>query len=557
MIALIVVISMAVLLAGYRLYGGYLARLLKLDDTAITPACQIDDGVDFVPAPAKLLLGQHFSAIAAAGPIVGPILAAIWFGWLPALLWILLGSIFIGGPHDFLALAASVRNKAASIGEIVKQRMSRTSHLLFLVFLWLALVYVIIAFTDITAQTFRTVAQDQAYGPAVAGTSLVYLGLGLLMGVCLYKLKMNLWLATGIFLPLVLASVWLSTRMPAPWTAALMAVPVKGWEVGLLAYCFAASLIPMWLLLQPRGYLGGWFLYLTIITGLLGALFSGFAAQYPALNLAGLQSLANYKYLFPILFITVACGACSGFHGVVSSGTTSKQICRESDTRTVGYGAMLLEALVAVLAIATLMILPKGDALLKGDPNLIYANGLARYLGLVGIDFSLALTFALLAFSTFVYDTLDVCTRLARYIMQELLGIKGAGGAALATLITLVPPLVFLLLAREKAYLVAWPIFGTSNQLMASLILLVLAVWLKGTGRSPWVAIVPMVFMMVVTLASLVVQIVPFLRLLAGHPGAPDTVVSGVCGMVLLVLAAWLVAESVRSLRPAGAVARG
>jgi carbon starvation protein len=298
-----------------------------------------------------------------------------------------------------------------------------------------------------------------------------------------------------------------------------------------------------------RGYLGGWFLYLTILAGLLGALFSGFPAQYPAVNLDGLRSLANYKFIFPILFITVACGACSGFHGIVSSGTTSKQIKKESDTLRVGYGAMLLEALVAVLAIATLMIIPKGDAILKGDPNLVYANGLARYMGLAGIGFNLALTFALLAFSTFVYDTLDVCTRLARYIMQELLGLKGNGGAWLAALLTLIPPFIFLMLSKEKAYLVAWPIFGTSNQLMASLILLVLAVWLKGTGRSPWVALVPMLFMMVVTLASLVVQIVPFFKLLAGKPGGPDTVVSGVCGLVLLVLAVWLIAESVRSLK--------
>jgi carbon starvation protein len=211
---------------------------------------------------------------------------------------------------------------------------------------------------------------------------------------------------------------------------------------------------------------------------LFGALFGGLRVEYPAFNVEGLHSLANGKSLIPILFITVACGACSGFHGIVASGTTSKQICRESDTRVVGYGAMILEGLVAVLALATVMLIPKGDAALKADPNVIYGTGLANYLTMIGIDFNLALAFALLAFSTFVYDTLDVCTRLARYILQELFGWQSWPGRAAATFITLLIPAAFLMLAREKAYLVAWPIFGTSNQLLASLTLLAVSVWL-------------------------------------------------------------------------------
>lgn len=549
MIAIVVLASIVVLAAGYFAYGRLVSRRLMLDDSKPTPACEMKDGVDYVPAKASLLLGQHFSAIAAAGPIVGPILAGIWFGWLPALLWILLGAIFIGGVHDFTSLIASVRHGAASIGEIVKRHMSRTSQILFLIFVWLTLVYVIIAFTDITAQTFTSVLADNAFGPGVAVSSFLYLFLGLLMGVALFRMKMRLGRATAIFLPLVLLVIWLGTRLPLPVVTALVGVHVKQWEIVLLVYCFIASLLPMWLLLQPRGYLGGWFLYLTMAVALLGALFGGFRIEYPAFNVEGLHSLANGKSLIPILFITVACGACSGFHGIVASGTTSKQICRESDTRVVGYGAMILEGLVAVLALATVMILPKGDAALKADPNVIYGTGLANYLKMIGIDFNLALAFALLAFSTFVYDTLDVCTRLARYILQELFGWQSWPGRIAATFITLLVPAAFLMLAREKAYLVAWPIFGTSNQLLASLTLLAVSVWLIRTGRNALFTLIPMAFMLVMTLWSLVVQIAPWLGAIAsGAETEPDVAISGLCGAVLLILSVWLLVEAVRIL---------
>ena len=552
MMFIIVIISIIILATAYMIYGKFLTKEFQLDDSKKTPACEINDGTDYVPAKAPMLLGQHFSAIAAAGPIVGPILAGIWFGWLPALLWILIGSIFIGGVQDFTSMIASVRHKASSIGEIVKKYMTPTSHKLFLIFVWFALVYVIIAFTDITAQTFKSVAQDTAFGPQVAVSSLFYLILGIILGVILYKTKIKLWLATLIFLPLVIFAIWSGTIMPSTFLNSMLSVPTKFWEVILLIYCFIAALIPMWLLLQPRGYLGGWFLYFTIIIALLGAIFGGYPVQYPAFNLDGLHSLANGKLIFPILFITIACGACSGFHGIVSSGTTSKQICRESDTKTVGYGAMLLEALVAVLALGTVMILSKQDVLLKSDPNFIYAKGLAQYMGLVGISFNFALSFALVAFSTFVYDTLDVCTRLARYILQELFNWQSKTSAILATFLTLLLPLIFLMSTKEKGYLVAWPIFGTSNQLLASLILLSISVWLIKTGKNALYTILPMIFMLVVTLWSLIVQILPFLNSISGilKGGAikPDTIISGICGIILLILSISLVIEAINIL---------
>lgn len=539
MIAMLVIIVCACLAAGYLIYGQMLARRAKLDDSRPTPACEINDGVDYVPAKASLLIGQHFSAIAAAGPIVGPILACLWFGWLPALLWVLIGSIFIGGSHDFHSLLASVRHKGASIGEIVKQHMPQSSYFFFLIFVWITLLYVITAFTDITAQTFGTVVAGEAFGPGVAASSGLYLIAAIIMGILLRHFRMSIGMATLIFLPVTLLIVWIGPRLPASLLSHFASITVKQWDMILLGYCFIASLIPVWLLLQPRGYLGGWFLYIVIIIGLFGALFGGFAIQYPALNLDGLKSSANGKFIFPILFITVACGACSGFHGIVSSGTTSKQVLREKDTLPIGYGTMLLEGLVAVLAIATVAMLPKGADMLKSDPNLIYASGIARYLSLIKVDYSIALPFALLAFSTFVYDTLDVCTRLARYIFQEIMGWKSLAGSIFASLISLAVPLVFLLLTKEKGYLVAWPIFGTSNQLLASLILLALSAWLINTGRNPVYTIVPMLFMFIMTIWSLGNLIYPFARSIPSgtiSSLSPDAIISGICGIMLLSL---------------------
>ncbi len=544
MISTVVVASLVIFGFAYLTYGRFISRQMGPDDKCIAPANEINDGVDYVPARASLLLGQHFSAIAAAGPIVGPILAGIWFGWLPAVLWIIFGAIFIGGVHDSLTLFASIKHKAASIGEIVRLHIPG-AHVVFLVFIWLSLLYVIIAFTDITAQTFKAVSQDTAFGPAVAASSILYLGLAVVMGIGLYRFKLPLGLLTVIFLPLVLFTVWLGPHLPASVLTFLGGISAKQWGVFLLIYCFVASIIPMWLLLQPRGYLGGWLLYMTIIVGLVGALFGGFKIEYPAVNLSGLHSAMNGKLLFPFLFITIACGACSGFHAIVASGTTSRQLNKESDVKPIGYGAMLLEGVVAILALATVMMLPRGSAELTADPNLIYAKGLSNYMGLFGISFQVAFPFALLAFSTFVYDTLDVSTRLARYVLQELVGWRSFWGGVAATLISLFIPLVFLMLTKEKAYLVAWPIFGTSNQMLASLTLLALAVWLIHSGKKAYYVIWPMVFMMVMTMTALILQVIPFIRSLKEMAGGAavktDVMISGVCGVVLLVLSCLLI----------------
>ena len=550
MTASVVVAAILAFALAYRLYGRFLSRQLRLDDARPTPAVRINDGVDYVPARPSLLLGQHFSAIAAAGPIVGPILAGMSYGWLPTLLWIVLGTIFIGGVHDFTSLAASIRHNAASIGEVVRVNMSRTSQVLFLLFVWLCLIYVVIAFSDVTAQTFRAVSGAEAYGPAVAASSVLYLLAGVAMGLLLYKAKVRLWLATLVFVPAVLAIVWLGPHLPAPLLEALSAVSAKQWDAVLLAYCFVASLIPMWLLLQPRGYLGGWLLYLSVAAGLMGALSGRFGIQAPAVVDQGPSGLfGGLLPMMPFLFITVACGACSGFHGIVSTGTTSKQLAKETDARRIGYGAMLLEGLVAVLALATVMMMGSEEtaAARKSGPNMIYAEGIARYLGLLGVDHRLAMSFALLAFSTFVYDTLDVATRLGRYIFQELAGLKGRWGAIAATAATLLGPLAFLMLIRrEQAWRVAWNIFGASNQLLASLTLLALSVWLASTGRRVYYVVIPMAFMMAMAIWSLALQCWPFWTGLVRGGLVSDTAIIGMAGTLLLALSLWLIAEAAR-----------
>lgn len=549
-ILFIILPCFVLLLLGYLLYGRFVARILKLNPNTITPAVSINDGVDYVPAKASLLLGQHFSAIAAAGPIAGPILAGIYFGWLPAIIWIILGAIFIGGVHDFTALVASVRHKALSIAEIVKQHISKTAFFLFLCFIWLTLVYVIIAFTDMTAQTFKTVVSNESYGPAVAASSFLYLAVGLIMGVTLYKFKLPLWLATIIFVPAVFFVIWVGPCLPADILNLLGDVSAKQWDVVILGYCFFAAVIPVWLLLQPRGYLGGFLLYIVIVAGLIGVFFGGFTVSYPAVNLDGFKSIVNNKPLLPLLVITIACGACSGFHAIVGSGTTSKQLRKETDARMIGYGGMILEGVVAILALSTIMFIKSGDALLKGDPGQIYASGIAKYLGLLGIDFNLALSFALLAFSTFIYDTLDVCTRLGRYVFQELFSWKSRSSQFIATFITLSIPLLFLLSAKEQAYKVAWFLFGTSNQLLASLTLLGVSVWLWRSGKNALITIIPMFFMLIITFWSLILSIIPGIQtIFSGKPLELQGIIITVTSIVLFILALCVIGVTLNVLR--------
>lgn len=524
-------------LLAYRVYGGFLARRFGLDDSQPTPACSMLDGVDYIPTRPPILLPQHFASIAAAGPIVGPILAGLWFGWLPALLWIVLGCIFIGAAHDFANLVASIRHKARSIAEIVKEHISPTAYLLFLTFIWLSLNYVIVAFTDLTAYTFLA----EGYGPGVAASSFLYLLLAVLVGLFLYRLKLSLGIVTPVALILLIWIIWFGQKIPITLPEWFLGSPAKGWALVILAYCFIASVLPLWLLLQPRGYLGGYFLYAALLVGILGILLGGYTVQYPAF--IAMESPKGAP-LFPILFITIACGACSGFHGLVCSGTTSKQLQKEGHSRLIGYGGMLLEGVVALIALITIMILAPGSAEASRSPMEIYAQGLAKFAMVLGIPIGLAMSFGLLAFATFVYDTLDVATRLGRYILQELTGWEGIAGRMGATLLTLLLPLIFLLTAQEQAYLTFWPIFGASNQLLAALSLLGISVWFIKTGRNPLLMLLPMAFVMVMTLWSLGLYMKPWITDLLSGTFRID--VTGLIALVLIGLAGLLILEAIR-----------
>jgi carbon starvation protein len=543
-----------ILALAYWLYGGLLARLFRLDPEAKTPAVTMRDDVDYVPIPPHFLMGQHFSAIAAAGPIVGPIVAGVAFGWGPALAWVLIGAIFIGGVHDFSALIASVRHQACSMTEVVRLNMTRRAYLLFLGFIWIALVYIIVAFTDVTAQSFvgNVTLEDGSVvrGAGIATSSLLYLALPVVMGLLMRYARLSIGLATAIFLPLVGVAIWAGQKMPfsvedtfgvSPATA------LKIWDVVLLAYCYLAGLVPMWMLLQPRGHLGGCFLYAAIIGAGAGLIVGGKTVEYPAFNA---WTASNGDTMFPFLFITIACGACSGFHAIVASGTSSKQLRCEPDARPIGYGAMLLEALVAAVSLACVMMLAVGDPMLKKAPNFIYANGIGEFLGVFHIDKAFGISFGLLAFATFVYDTLDICTRLGRYIIQELTGWKGRVGRWAATAVMAATPLLFVMRTATDAkgnpipaWKAFWTLFGASNQLLAALTLLGIAVWLVHCYRAKWIWFVvgvPTAFMYVMSVWALG----GILQMKLARPAWWTDPVPWVAG-VLVVLAVLMLAEAV------------
>jgi carbon starvation protein len=554
-------VSAAILTAAYFTYGRLLVRLFQLDPRRQTPAVELRDDVDYSPIESKFLLSQHFSAIAAAGPIVGPILAGIMFGWLPALIWILVGAIFIGGVHDMGSLTASIRHKARSIADVVRENMSDRSYLMFLSFIWIALVYIIVAFTDVTASSFVGTQLlengEQVRGPGIASSSLMYLALPIIMGLLLRYTRLSLNWATVIFLPLVGLTIYAGQYLPvdlAQWFDVSQPSAQRIWGVLLLAYCLVAAVVPMWMLLQPRGHLGGYFLYVALAAGMMGMLFGGKEIQYPAFTD---WTAKNGDTLFPFLFITIACGACSGFHSLIASGTTSKQLRLETDARSIGYGAMLLEGMVAVISLSCVMMLSASSPALTGTPkpNLIYGLGIGSYLDVFGIPPALAVSFALMAFTTFVYDTLDVCTRLGRYIIEELTGRHDALGRWLGTGLTAGVPLFFLFQDSFDAagkpqpiWRTFWSLFGASNQLLAALALLGVTVWLWRTRRARWVWAVtgvPTVWMYVVSTWALVSMTWPKFRATDGGFQLTGDPVAW-AGVVLVGLAALMFVEAIR-----------
>ncbi len=545
---LLVIIAIFLLAGGYLTYGAFLSKYLNLRNASPTPAQRFRNEKDFIPTDKFYLLSQHLSAIAAAGPIVGPILAGMWFGWLPTFLWIILGSIFIGGVHDMVSIVASIRNDGRSIGEVIRATMNRKAYIIFLLFLWFSLIYIIAAFTDVTASTFI----DPLRGPGTASSSMLYLLLAFVMGIVLKIFKPPLALVTVIFLPLIFVCIYLGPIIPLQIQPMLGLDLRMSWNVLLLVYCFLAAIMPMWLILQPRGYLGGIFLTLTAGVSFIGLIIGSFTQhyviQYPAfVSWTNPQGLP----LLPLLFTTVACGACSGFHCLIASGTTSRQLSKENDARIIGYGGMLLESFVAVMALATLLLLTTEQIKGLKDPSQIFASGVATFLNNIGVNREFALNFALLAFATFVYDTLDVATRLGRYIFEELTGWRNALSPYIATLITLLLPLIFVTRKITDAggnvipgWKLFWTVFGSSNQLLAAIVLFGLSLWLYKIRLKFYITLLPSIFMMAVALLSLFLIIKPWLLNLISGKITADPI--GLTSLILFALTIFLVFEGIK-----------
>lgn len=493
----LIILSVFLFILGYLFYGGYLARKFKLDNTQKTPAHTMKDGVDYVPAKSALLLGHHFASIAGAAPIIGPITAAV-FGWGPVYLWILIGGIFLGAVHDFSSLVASVRHKAQSIGKVIEEHVGPFGKKLFLIFAWATLVLILAAFLVIVARTFEA-------KPEVGTASALFILLALVFGVSIYRWKVNLVAGTLVGVVLLFLCIYLGMIFP-------LHLPMSVWVWILMGYIFVASVAPVWVLLQPRDYLNSFLLYFLLI----GA-FLGIVAANPIIKLKIYRGFSqDIGYLFPILFVTVACGAISGFHSLVASGTTAKQVNKETDTKPIGYGAMLIESLLAVIALITVGILTHQEysGFMSGGgggPVALFANGVGNFMSKLGLPLETGISFAALTVSAFALTTLDTATRLSRFSFQEFFtsGKSHTGQSRkkwltnrfVGTLISVAAGGGLALTGHWKAI---WPLFGSANQLLAALALLAVSIWLKHKKISNWFTRWPMYFMYIMTCCALI-----------------------------------------------------
>ena len=507
---LMMVIAIVVLGGAYLLYGRYLQKKGGIDPNAKTPAYEMEDGVDYVPADTNVVFGHQFASIAGAGPINGPIQAAI-FGWLPVLLWILIGGVFFGAVQDFASMYASVKNKGRTIGYIIEEYIGKLGKKLFLLFCWLFCILVVAAFADVVAGTFNgftvpTVAGEAvkkvAANGAVATTSILFIFEAVALGMILKYGKLHKWINTAIAIVMLIAAVVIGLNFPIYLTR-------ETWHILIFAYIFVASVVPVWALLQPRDYLNSYLLIFMIVGAVIGVFVSN-----PSCNLQAFTSFnVDGQYMFPILFVTIACGAVSGFHSLVSSGTASKQIKNEKNMLPVSFGAMLMESMLAVIALIAVASFAKGEAAAQGlttQPQ-IFAGAIANFLSVIGLPHSLVFTLINLAVSAFALTSLDSVARVGRLSFQEFFLDEGVTEENMtpfqkvvtnkyfATIITLV--LSFLL--AKVGYAEIWPLFGSANQLLSVLALVACAVFLKKTKRQGWMLWVPMFFMMAVTFTAL------------------------------------------------------
>lgn len=506
---MMMIIGIVVLGGAYLLYGRYLQKKWGIDPNAKTPAYEMEDGVDYVPADTNVVFGHQFASIAGAGPINGPIQAAI-FGWLPVLLWILVGGVFFGAVQDFAAMYASVKNKGRTIGYIIEEYIGKVGKKLFLLFCWLFCILVVAAFADVVAGTFNGFMEDGAKivaNGAVATTSMIFIVEAVALGMLLKYGKLNKWVNTAVAIALLVAAVALGLKFP-------MYISRDIWHIIIFVYILVACVVPVWALLQPRDYLNSYLLIFMIVGAVIGV----FVAN-PSCNLNAFNGFnVDGQYLFPILFVTIACGAVSGFHSLVSSGTASKQIKNEKNMLPVSFGAMLMESMLAVIALIAVASFAEGEAAAQGlttQPQ-IFAGAIANFLSAAGLPHSLVFTLINLAVSAFALTSLDSVARVGRLSFQEFFldddvdeknmnpFLKVVTNKYFATIITLV--LAYML--AKVGYAEIWPLFGSANQLLSVLALVACAVFLKKTKRQGVMLWIPMGFMMAVTFTALTMTIV-------------------------------------------------
>ncbi|MDF1611082.1 carbon starvation CstA family protein [Stygiobacter electus] len=494
---LLVLIAFVLFITAYKVYGTYLQKLFDIDDNNVTPAHSMNDGVDYYPAKSPVLLGHHFASIAGAGPIVGPVIAA-GFGWLPVYLWVVLGSIFFGGVHDYASIVASIRHQSKSIGFVIEKYIGISGKKLFLLFAWATLILVIAVFTIIVADTFTHI-------PSAGTSSILFMILAVLFGISVYRLKIKLWISTLVGVILLFLSIPAGNLFP-------LQLNTLTWQLILFAYIFIASVTPVWILLQPRDYLNSFFLYALIAGGLIGVFFAAPSINIPAFTTFSLDKVG---YLFPALFVTVACGAISGFHSLVGSGTTAKQLNKETDAKMVGYGGMLIEGILAVLsltAVASMVNEEFLDILVNKGPVPAFSLGVARFLHAIpffNLSIELGQTFTALAVSAFALTSLDTATRLARFMFQEFFEVELKEDNKLNETLrnrfvsTGITVGVGAALTFSGQTMSIWPVFGSANQLLAALALLALTAWVIKTKKNFIFILIPMLFMFSVTLTAL------------------------------------------------------
>lgn len=491
----LLITSGIILLTAYFTYGRFVARKLKISNKNLTPAHKNKDGVDYIPSKTPVVLGHHFASIAGAGPIVGPIIA-VTFGWIPTVIWILVGGIFFGAVHDLTSMVASMRHDGKSIGVIIQRYIGQHGKRLFLLFSFATLILIIGVFADIIAKTFIN-------NPAAASASLLFIALAIVFGLVnkyTSHKKGAFAIISVIGVALMYYFVYLGMQVP-------FLLDYRVWIVLLLVYAFLASVTPVSFLLQPRDYLNSFLLYGLMIFAVIGVLIAN-----PEIKMDHQVQVntENLGYLFPVLFVTIACGAISGFHSLVASGTTSKQVDQEKDAKVIGYGGMLIESFLAIISVGAVIIISRSEyasRLAIEGPVTMFADGLGGMIASTGIPATLATSFVALTVSAFALTTLDTCTRLARFTFQEYFEDVDhkptkmvAGNRYLATFIVVV---LSVLLLTSGEFTTLWPIFGSANQLLAALALLAVAVWLMKRKVKPTFVLIPMFFMFAVTLSSL------------------------------------------------------